>query len=336
MGWWSGFWIRDLYCSICWQKGTLQGMRDNNTHRNLWYTRRDSVVRGPWPEHQVSRYILLGRIRETDEVRSDGGVWQKLADCPFLIPDVMKMAEGDEKQQKLLLARLREDERLPGDRREREPRPAQDIIDRRSGVERRQPESEAVIRHRELRHPLTASTAPGRLQLYLYPLLASLLVLLGFGLSYLLKLTEPVAVPPDCAAQPRPGVNWEHCDQSGVNARQANLVGAHLGNSRLDTADFSGARLAGVDLKYASIDHSDLSHADLSHASLVGAMLRNANLRFALLTNADMSYADLGGAAIEGADFSGAVLDNAIWVDGLPCVPGSLGVCQRTRTVNVR
>ena len=305
-------------------------MTDIKIHRNLWYTRRDTVVRGPYPEHQVSRYILLGRIRETDEVRCEGGVWQALAECAWLVPDVMKLPEGEEKQQKLLMARMREDERQPGDRRERPPRPPQDLIDRRSGKERRAPEPEALLRHRELRFKVSHSRSQ-RSRLYRYPLAISLVVLAGFGLSYVLNLMQPEPVPVDCAASPRDGVNWENCNQSGMSAPDAHLVGANLSNARLDEANLSNAHLAGANLTYSSADSSRLRHADLSHANLQGATLRNADLGYALLNQANLSYVNLSGANIEGADFSGAVLDNAIWVDEQPCVPGSVGACHRER-----
>jgi hypothetical protein len=299
-------------------------------HRNLWYTRRDSVVRGPYPENQISRYVLLGRIGDKDELRLEEGSWQPLSAYPELIPDVMMLPPSDESRQKLLMARMREDERQPGDRREHGPRPSDEMLERRTGEDRRGPEEDEILRHRVLRYEVSHDV-PTKMALYRYPLIASAIVLVGLSVSYLMGKLEPDSVPPDCAAQPRPGVNWDNCNQVGLVANEADLVGASISNARLDTAQLSGAKLVGVDLKYSSINMGNLHNADLSHANLVGATLRNADLSGSQLTKANLSYANLSGADISGANLEGAILDNAIWIDQLPCMPGSVGVCKRLK-----
>jgi uncharacterized protein YjbI with pentapeptide repeats len=168
-------------------------------------------------------------------------------------------------------------------------------------------------------------------QLYRYPIVFSVIVLLGFVISYTLERIEPEVVPPDCAASPRPGVNWNNCNLSGLRSEGAELVGANMHNVRLDSAQLPGAQLMGADMEYTSLNLSNLQRADLSHARLVGVTLRGTDLRQARLLGADLSYANLSGARIEGADFSGAVLDHAIWVDQKPCAPASLGSCRRYR-----
>ena len=303
-------------------------MSAEKPHRTLWYTRRKGVVRGPYPKKQISRYVLLGRIRTTDEVRPDGGDWQELAADPELIPEVMKLPPSAENRQKLQMARLREDERRPGDRRERSPNPAQHIREQRSARERRQPESAEALRHRERRHQLTQE-APGNGKLYRYPLVASVLVMLAFVASYFLEELEAESVYPDCAATPQPGVKWNNCNLIGLVANRVNLVGADMSNARMDNAQLSGANLGGVNLQYTSLNLSNLQRADLSHARLVGVTLRGSDLRDSKLVMADLSYANLSEANIQGADFSGAILDNTIWIDRRTCVPGSVGVCRR-------
>ena len=301
-------------------------------HRHLWYTRRESVVRGPYPENQISRYVLLGRISDNDELRTEEGDWHPLSAYPDLIPDVMMLPQSDENRQKLLIARMREDERQPGDRRERGPRPSDEILERRTGMDRRGPEQDEILRHRALRYQVSHDK-PAKMPLYRYPLVASVILLVGFSVSYLMGKLEPESVPPNCAAQPRPGVNWNNCNQVGLVANNADLVGANISNARLDTAQLSGAKLAGVDLNYSSINMGNFHNADLSHANLVGATLRNADLRGSRLTKADLSYANLSGADISGADLEGAILDNTIWIDQLPCLPGSVGACKRLKKV---
>lgn len=306
----------------------MAAMGAEKFHRSLWYTRRKGVVRGPYPRKQISRYVLLGRICTTDEVRLDGGDWQEISDCPELIPEVIRLPASAEHKQKLLMARLREDERQAGDRRERAANLPQDIGEQRSGRERRQPESAEVLRHRELRCQVSHE-APGNGTLYRYPLVASVLVILGFLVSFLLEQVETELVYADCAATPRPGVKWDNCNLIGLVANQVNLFGADIRNARMDNAQLSAANLDGVNLEYTSLNLSNLRQADLSHARLVGVTLRGADLRDSKLVMADLSYANLSDANIEGADFTGAILDNAIWIDQRLCIPGSIGVCRR-------
>jgi hypothetical protein len=288
-------------------------------------------VRGPYPGKQVSRYILLGRICESDELKPDYGDWASLSAYPDLIPEVMKLPPTEENLQKLLMARMHEDEREPGDRRERAPnQPSVELGEKRSGCERRREETEEELRHRLLRYQLLHEAHTSR-KLYRYPLVASVLVLLGLMVSYMLEQIEPEPVPPDCSARARPGVNWNNCNQAGLMANQADLIGASISNAHMDTAQMSGAKLTGANFEYTSLNLSNLRQADLSHARLVGVTLRGADLRNSTLVHADLSYANLSGASIEGANFTGAILDNAIWVDQKPCVPGSVGVCKRYR-----
>ena len=305
-------------------------MNETKHKRQFWYTRRDGVVRGPYPEKQISRYILLGRIGERDELRLEGGAWKTLEQCPHLIPDVMKLPPTDENLQKLMVARLHEDERRPRDRRDAEASVPQDILDRRSGVDRRRPEKEDLNRFRELKYQVS-HTRPGNGQLYRYPLAFAAILLAGFVLSMLLEKAEPDLPAPDCAAGPRPGVNWNNCNLSGLDSKRANLVGAQMRNARLDAADLSGAALAGADLEYSSINLSNFSGADLSHASLVGMTARGADLRNTRFNNANLAYANLSDARLEGADLSGADLSNAIWIDRKSCLAGSVGACKRVR-----
>lgn len=305
-------------------------MSDKPHKREFWYTRRNGVVRGPYPEKQISRYILMGRICELDELRAENGAWAALNQYPQLIPAVMQLPPSDENRQKLIVARLHEDERRPRDRRELQGPLSREIDERRSGVERRRPETQEALRFRELKYQVSHTPA-GKGQLYRYPLVFAALVLLGFILSLLLEKGQPDVPAPDCAASPRPGVNWNHCNLSGLDSRRANLVGAHMRNARLDAANLSGAALAGADLEYSSINLSDFSGADLSHASLVGMTARGADLRNTRFKNANLAYANLSDARLEGADLSGADLSNTIWIDRKPCLAGSVGACKRAR-----
>ncbi|HJX17675.1 MAG TPA: hypothetical protein VJ437_05700 [Acidiferrobacterales bacterium] len=78
---------------------------------SLWYVRKDGQTRGPSPAEQITREILLGRIRENDDLSTDREHWRPLRSLPQLVPEVMRLAETEEGRQRLLLARLRVDDR---------------------------------------------------------------------------------------------------------------------------------------------------------------------------------------------------------------------------------
>src|SRR3569832_663567 len=79
---------------------------------HVWYVRRKGEVKGPYPAGLITRYILLGRIREDDELSPDGSVWTLVQEHRELIPDVIKAAATDPAaQQRLDAARRWADER---------------------------------------------------------------------------------------------------------------------------------------------------------------------------------------------------------------------------------
>ena len=131
----------------------------------------------------------------------------------------------------------------------------------------------------------------------------------------------------DCAAPAAERVNWSNCKLPGLVADQANLRGALVRNMDLTAAHLVAANLIGADLAYTLLNLADLRRADLSNARMTGAGLRSADLRGARLAGADMSYADLSAARLESAEFSETRFDNAIWVDGRVCKPGSVDRC---------
>lgn len=294
-----------------------------------WYTRRNGVVRGPYPAGQISRYILLGRIREKDELSLDQCLWEEVSQCQVLIPEVMKLPPTEENIKLLMMARMHEDERRSGDRRDDEPEPPAHIKERRSGVERRQTEPELLVRHRKLKQGIVQSVSKVTGS-YKIPLTMMAVISAGFLLVTLIGApTEQKERPADCLAPATIGVNWDNCNLSGANIEGALLNDAKIRFARLDGSVLSGAQLINVRFDYTSLANSDLSEADLTNAVLVGVDLKGADLRNAKLAKANLAYADLSGVFIEGADLTDAVLDNAIWVDQRKCAPGSIGHCER-------
>ncbi len=313
---------------------------DKNSHR-LWYTRRDGVVKGPFPEPLISSYILLGRLNERDELSPDGEHWGPLSRYPELFPEEMKNVRTEEDRMRLELARMRVDERLAEKRLEQERARARaaaeaewDGVERR-GTDRRRPEPESTLRHRAHRRQLLEEMGS---KIHREPnpwLLPSILVLVLIGIVLVFWLlwqhySELQGDQPDCSAPPAPGVNWSFCHMEGRDLSRADLRGARLSNIRLQGANLHGANLAGADLAYAELGRADLGFADLHGARLQGAVLTGANLAGANLAGADLAYANLQGALLTGATLEQTNLSKAYWVDGRLCASGSISRCLRS------
>ncbi len=302
--------------------------------KRLWYTRRGGQVRGPFPTGLVSRYILLGRVHEGDELSVDMEEWQPLSAFPQLLPSVLRgpgqQADEDERLQRLKDARRWEDERSGMERRDREGVAEEFARQRRRFSDRRQPEPVELIQHRLTKVHLRSATAPRR-ERYLPQLLIALVLLGGVGLLAYYYPNSNIKSASDCQAAPHPGVNWSNCALEGVELVGQDLRGAILRNANLSGANLRQTQMPGNDLSYSNLNSSDLSNAELSRANMKGVNLRNANLTNAHLSGADLSYADLTGANLEGVDLSAANLENAIWPDQTLCGPGSIGQCVPAR-----
>lgn len=294
---------------------------------HLWYTRRAGHVRGPFPQRQISHYILLGRICGDDELSVDREHWHTLADLPHLIPDVMRNLETDEDRQRLQMARLRADERRGGDRRLGSERMRADTGERRRDSDRRQDEDEDILRHRELRRGIldagrNVGTGPCGRQCRCVLFIVAALAVVTYAFT-----PDMPSERADCGMPAAEQVNWSNCKLPGLEADQANLRGALARNMDLTAAHLVAANLIGADLAYTTLNLADLRRADLSNARMTGAGLRSADLRGARLSGADMSYADLSAARLDGVMLSETRFDNAIWVDGRRCRPGSVDRC---------
>jgi len=292
---------------------------------HLWYTRRNGEVKGPFPSGSVRSFVLLGRLELTDEVSADQEHWFPVRDVPDLVPVEVRDADTAEGQERLLRARLREDERLQ-ERRSDEVSPE---MERRRRGDRRAPEPDTVLSHRETRKQLWAFYRGGERNLgAALGWLVVFAFVLGAGVFVYTHLPREPVAEPQCDAAPAAGVVWSNCALEGIDAAGADLRGARLDNADLRGADLHGADLSGAQLSYANLSTVDLRYANLTGAHLKGAGLRNAWLVNARFKGADLSFADLRGAEIGGALFDGARLDKAIWLDGRVCADGSVGVCR--------
>ncbi|HHI94956.1 MAG TPA: pentapeptide repeat-containing protein [Gammaproteobacteria bacterium] len=316
--------------------------------KQRWYTRRNDQIRGPFPAPQISRFILLGRIHDTDELSTDQLSWQKVSEVPVLIPEELKADLSDPKAyERLMIARMREDERTARDRRDQVEKSDSTPERRSTDNGRRQDEEAAMLRHREIKTAIAEAAAQRKHHYFLRGVLATLfLVSIISAAWYFQPWQEREST--DCNARPQPWVNWDNCLMEGVKLVTADLRGAHLRNVNMGGADLRGAYLGGADIAYANLVGANLSGAELAQAIMLGANMRNAdlagaslntaNLSYAILQGADLTNADLRESDLSNADLSGATLrtsklegarlDHAIWLDGSVCAIGSIGACN--------
>lgn len=290
--------------------------------RSLWYVRRLQVVRGPYPQGQIVREALLGRIRLDDQLSRDREKWTPFADLPDMHPEKIYDADTPEGRQRLEMARLHEDER----RLDRRGGSKASGPERRATDRRRREPSEAV-RHREQlrRRELEPRTETSNTRWGVV-----VLALIGIGLAAYLIAYRPAPErnERDCAAAAAPAVNWSGCAMTGRLLVRVNLREARLDNTVMRRVHLQGANLHRADLRYADFEGALLQDADLREANLTGAILRGAELSRADLRHADLRFASLVNARLDGAKLAGARLDKAIWSDGRICAANSTGSCQ--------
>lgn len=53
----------------------------------VWFVKKGSRVQGPFSVNEVSRFLLLGRVRNTDTVSRDGEIWEPVTQVPELVPE---------------------------------------------------------------------------------------------------------------------------------------------------------------------------------------------------------------------------------------------------------
>jgi len=299
-------------------------MAQSGSDHQLWFTRRQGAVSGPYPSGLISRYLILGRLNLDDQVSQDQHTWSPISAFPELVPSELLLPDDAEGREARLRARLREDERRTVNRRE--PEDGVRVGDQRRR-DRRSAEPPEFIQHRLQRERISQAEPLGTPPRSVPWALAGVAVLLVLGLLVLMGNGGEPATEPDCRAAPVPGVNWSYCRKTGLDLRRVDLDGATLASTDFMLAVLTGARLAGANLSYADLRNSDLREADLAGAKLVGAMLQGARLQGARLTGADLSYVDLRGTRLEGVDLTGVPLDRAVWIDGRVCAKGSVGEC---------
>lgn len=282
--------------------------------KGRWYIKHEGSVQGPFPNKLIGRYLILGRITEETLVSQDKTHWSEVKNYPAMVPEVVKEAGTAEGDRALMLARIREDERSS--------RSAEsDEFD-----DRREEEEEVVQLHRQIRDDVIYGYHAEPKKRLLYISIVALFVI-TFIIVYLASDSGDGARLTDCTASPEPGINWSGCNKAEVMLRNRNLQQANFRNAKLISADLSASQLQQADFAYADLSRAILVSAQLQQANFIGANLYQVNFQGADLSGANFSHAELLGSQLNGANLSSAIFDNAIWVNGEKCLPGSLGAC---------
>lgn len=306
----------------------------------VWYTRRGREIRGPYPEAELKKFILLGRVSLNDQLSTDQFNWRPLSDYPELIPVEMRQDLSDpQNQNRLNEVRESLDER-GSDRREQDLAVDKDV---REGGDRRKSDNTSV--HQGLIQDLVMILRNPKDNIVFY------MVSLGFFLACallvkLLLMDRTHMINNDCLDPPAPKVNWNHCVFDSMKLRNLDLSGAVMIYGMFRHADMSRSRMHNADMSYSNFSGSIFTGAQMKNAKLVGAILHSADF-----SGADLSGATLSTAMLQGADFRGARLKDtnlsgtilsgasmpknlenadlsgAIWVDNTFCAQGSVGRC---------
>jgi len=296
------------------------------TTSNRWYLRISGEVKGPYPAGLVSRYLLLGRVTDSDEVSNDGEEWIAIKDIPELIPQVMKKDASDPMvQERLRAARRWADERSVDRRGEG----GEQALPQgsRGDSDRRELEHSPIVGYRQRRtrrEEELFAAAQGRWSM----LMIAGTVAVVAGVFLLLYKPPAPQLGSDCHTPAAPNVNWSNCVLDGAHLDGLNLAGATLYSASMTATNLRKSKLNGANLSYAALSIANLEGADLRGATLVGTKLRQAKLNNARLDNADLSYADLTGADLSGVTMRNTKLGNAIWTDGSHCLPNSVDRCR--------
>lgn len=78
-----------------------------------WYVQKGARVQGPYSADEVARFLLLGRIRNSDRVSRDGELWEPVTQVPELIPDELLDLNTDSGWDRFVAAHTQADERDP-------------------------------------------------------------------------------------------------------------------------------------------------------------------------------------------------------------------------------
>lgn len=76
-----------------------------------WYVQKGARVQGPYSTSEIGRFLLLGRVRNSDRVSRDGELWEPVTQVPELIPDELLDLNTEQGWERFFTARNEADER---------------------------------------------------------------------------------------------------------------------------------------------------------------------------------------------------------------------------------
>lgn len=120
---------------------------EQSRYPSEWYSRREGVTRGPFSAEEITRYLLLGRIRLADELSTDRTVWSPASSFSEMLPPEVTSLESWDDYQKLVEARLQVDERKSERRCQQCPNSDSCRPERRQGGDRRQNDDAGLVQH---------------------------------------------------------------------------------------------------------------------------------------------------------------------------------------------
>lgn len=88
------------------------GMPKMVAEEQQWYVQKGARVQGPFTTTEVGRYLLLGRVRNTDRVSKDGELWEPVTQVPELIPEELLDLDSEKGWEAYLESHSQYDERL--------------------------------------------------------------------------------------------------------------------------------------------------------------------------------------------------------------------------------
>jgi len=75
------------------------------TDESQWYVQKGARVQGPFTATEVGRFLLLGRVRNSDRVSRDGELWEPVTQVPELIPEELLDLDNENGWRRYLDAR---------------------------------------------------------------------------------------------------------------------------------------------------------------------------------------------------------------------------------------
>jgi len=129
-----------------------QPVAEQLQHPTQWYSRREGIIRGPFSDEEITRYLLLGRIRLADELSTDKTVWSPASRFSGLLPqEVIKLESWDDYQQ-LVEARMQVDERKSERRCNQCPNRGSYQPERRHNKDRRRDDDAVLVQQYLYKH----------------------------------------------------------------------------------------------------------------------------------------------------------------------------------------